>query len=207
MNKSQALRLPAVGAATLVSGAALVLSILFKVPLGFALLTLGGAVGGAVAFELSRMSSPTKARLRARLGAGALIGAAATAAYDGTRWLLVELGDLNYRPFEAFPLFGYAIVGQGAPPAIALTVGTIYHCLNGVTFAVFYCLLLAGRGWPFGVAWALALEALMFTLYPGWLDLEAVMKEFTVVSVTGHLAYGSTLGLLSQRRFSAPPHA
>lgn len=205
MNTYQMLRAPAVAAATLVSGAALALSILFKVPLGLALITLGGAVGLAVAFELSRMSSPVRARLRSRVMAGALAGVFSTAAYDGIRWLLVKLGSLNYSPFEAFPLFGYAIVGGGAPPAIALTVGTIYHYLNGITFAIFYCLLFGGRWWVLGVLWALVLEALMFTLYPGWLDIEAVMKEFTLVSVTGHLAYGSTLGMLSQRWFRASP--
>jgi hypothetical protein len=207
VNKYHTLRTPATAAAALVSGAALVISILFRVPLGFALVVLGGAAGIAVACELSRINSHTRSWLRLRFTAGALAGVFSTAAYDGVRWLLVELGNLSYQPFEAFPFFGYAIVGRGAPASVALTVGTIYHYVNGILFAVFYCLLLGGRKWFFGVLWALALEALMFTLYPGWLDLKAVMREFTFVSITGHLAYGSTLGVLSQRRFRASPNA
>ena len=43
----------------------------------------------------------------------------------------------------------------------------------------------------------------MLTVYPGWLDLQAVMAEFTLVSMIGHLSYGSILGVLSQRWFRA----
>jgi hypothetical protein len=45
----------------------------------------------------------------------------------------------------------------------------------------------------------MGLEAAMLTVYPGWLDLEAVMEEFVTVSVFGHLAYGTALGIISQR--------
>ena len=39
----------------------------------------------------------------------------------------------------------------------------------------------------------------MLLVYPHWLPLGRVMGEFTIVSVSGHLAYGVTLGVLVQR--------
>ena len=41
----------------------------------------------------------------------------------------------------------------------------------------------------------------MFTVYPGWLNLNAVIEEFAIVSVSGHLVYGLTLGVICQARF------
>jgi hypothetical protein len=48
----------------------------------------------------------------------------------------------------------------------------------------------------------MGLEAAMLAIYPGWLDLEAVMKEFVAVSVLGHIAYGTTLGMISQSKLT-----
>ena len=101
-------------------------------------------------------------------------------------------------PFETFLIFGQLIIGVDASRTAAYVVGTSYHFLNGIMFAIAYCFILGGRGWQYGVIWALGLEAAMFTLYPGWLNLEAVMKEFTIVSMTGHIAYGVVLGSLSR---------
>ena len=56
----------------------------------------------------------------------------------------------------------------------------------------------AGRPWWLGVVFALVLEAMMVSLYPGWLRVP-LTSEFVTLSVTGHLAYGSMLGAIARR--------
>ena len=198
VDQREALRSPFLAVAALSSGAALVVAIAFHRSLALTLGTFTALAGGAAAARISRLPTEMRRRLGAQALAGARIGLAATVAYDASRWLLVTFGHLAFRPFDTFYLFGYALLGRDASRSAALLAGTAYHYLNGLAFAVAYCLLLGGRRWPAGVAWALGLEAAMFTLYPGWLDLKAVMREFALVSVTGHLAYGATLGVLGQ---------
>ena len=43
----------------------------------------------------------------------------------------------------------------------------------------------------------------MLSIYPRWLDLKAVMAEFTMVSMSGHIVYGSVLGRISQLQLAA----
>ena len=45
----------------------------------------------------------------------------------------------------------------------------------------------------------MCLEIAMFSIYPSWLHLQAVMQEFTIVSISGHLVYGAVLGLFCNR--------
>lgn len=54
--------------------------------------------------------------------------------------------------------------------------------------------MLGTAGWWARVGWALVLEALMVTFYPGWLDVRA-FDEFLTVSVLGHVVHGSVLGV------------
>jgi hypothetical protein len=108
---------------------------------------------------------------------------------------------MTVSPFGAFKMFGELLIGP-APESVRFAVGTVYHYFNGVSFAIGYCFLLGGRNWKWGIAWGLLLEAAMLTIYPGWLDLEAVMAEFVSMSVLGHVAYGSVLGLIGQRRLA-----
>ena len=104
----------------------------------------------------------------------------------------------TFWPFDVFPIFGYAIAGSNVPHNVATIIGTFYHYTNGVLFAIAYTILFAPRGWWAGVLWALVLEALMLTIYPGWLHPRA-FNEFVSVSILGHLAYGSVLGSFSQQ--------
>ena len=138
-------------------------------------------------------------RLASLVRTGLIIGACATASYDLSRWLLVHALSIDFNPFGAFPLFGWGIGGAQLTRSVAFVVGAVYHVINGLSFALSYCLLLGGGWSPWAVLWALSLELVMFSVYPGWLNLKAVMVEFTIVSLTGHLAYGATLGLLSER--------
>lgn len=77
-----------------------------------------------------------------------------------------------------------------------------------MAFGCAYTVWFGHRRWPWGIAFALGLEAFMLAIYPGWLDLRT-LQEFTTMSVLGHLVYGSVLGLgtswLLRRRAAATP--
>jgi len=185
--------------AFLSSGAALLMYILFRVSLGLALICSFAFVVAVLARRFFALDPTRRLKLIQQIGSGILIGLLATAAYDLSRLTIVETFSMNVWPFEALRFFGYAIAGEEISRSTAVAVGALYHVTNGIFFSVSYCLLLAGRSWFYGVIWALGLEVLMFTVYPTWLNLDAVMKEFTVVSLAGHLAYGSVLGAMARR--------
>ncbi|HEX8210893.1 MAG TPA: DUF6789 family protein [Longimicrobium sp.] len=189
----------------LASGFALVATIVTDLPLWLSLASLGTMAVLLVCLRWSHSDAGGRLHLWAQMRAGCIAGLAATVAYDASRLLLVQLGRLPLSPFETFGIFGQLIVGGGAPSWLTIGVGTAYHVLNGVAFAIGYCFLLGGRSWRWGVAWGLGLEAGMLVLYPGWLQLEAVMVEFATMSFVGHLCYGSVLGVVSEHRLRPSP--
>jgi hypothetical protein len=190
-------------AAAMASGAALVVTVLTRVSLGLTLLC-GALCVAALGWQTSRRL-PAAARpvVVERLLAGLLAGLPATGAYDLVRLLVVRVGHLAIWPFDTLPLFGQAILGPGRPPGIVLAVGVCYHYLNGACFSAAYSLLFRHRLFVAGVAWAMGLEIAMLVVYPRWLPaLGPVLGEFTVVSLAGHTAFGTVIGLLAQ--FSPP---
>jgi hypothetical protein len=64
-------------------------------------------------------------------------------------------------------------------------------------FAVAYTILFGTVGWWAGILWALGLEALMLSVYPGWLNPQP-FGEFVSVSMLGHVAYGTVVGSLAR---------
>ncbi len=186
----------------LFSGAPLIVSIITGMSLAVSLLSSATLAAFVAAYQWSRTDARGRALLKATLITGLMAGAAATAAYDLTRISLVRLGQMKFYPFETFNRFGELLIGFDAPRELIFSVGTAYHLLNGIAFATAFCFLLGGRKWYYGVLWALGLEVLMFTTYTNWLDLSAVMEEFVAVSLTGHIAYGATFGLISQYRLN-----
>ena len=196
------------GAAFLSIGATLLTYIVFSVSMGLGLIAASVIVCSAFAFASSRMDSKLQQQVVKNIKIGIGIGILATIAYDLSRLLLVTTFQIKLWPFEAFPHFGYAIAGPQISRTVAIIIGTLYHVINGVFFSVSYCVLLGTKRWFYGILWALGLEVLMFSIYPTWLNLDAVMKEFTIVSVTGHLAYGAVLGSLAKswvpKRIVAP---
>jgi hypothetical protein len=186
--------------AMLASGIALIVSVLTGLPLWLTLGLLGTTAILLVSLRWLQSDEAARQCLWAQLLSGMVAGLAATAAYDASRFLLVYLGRLPLSPFETFGIFGQLIAGDGRPGWLTYGVGTAYHILNGTAFGIGYCFLLGGRNWKWGVAWGLGLEAGMLALYPGWLQLDAVLVEFTTMSFVGHLFYGAVLGLVSQRR-------
>jgi hypothetical protein len=181
------------------SGAALVVTVLTRVSLGLTLLS-GAVCVVALLWQSWRRLTPA-ARLVAleRMRTGLLAGIPATGAYDLARLLLVETSGVSIWPFDTFPLFGQAILGTALPPGVTLAVGTGYHYLNGMCFGAAYSVLFRRRLFAFGILWAMGLELAMLAVYPRWLpQLGRVLGEFTAVSLTGHLAYGTALGLVVQ---------
>lgn len=156
-------------------------------------LTLGILFGFVALVGRQRLRHlPLDARrlVRRRAAAGLIAGLLGVAAYDVARVLLVQVLHYQLDPFGTWPIFGQLIIG-GDKGTAQWIVGTGYHYLNGVMFAVARCMLLPGRLWLFGVAWALGLEAFTLTFYPGWLNLhDIVLQEFTVVSMGGILRTG-----------------
>ncbi len=132
-----------------------------------------------------------------------MAGAAATVAYDASRFLVASLPGVNVRPWEALPLFGQLLTGFDATTAVAIAAGFAYHTANGVGFGITYAVLFGRRGIAAGIGFALVLEAAMLAVYPGLLDIRT-RAEFTSISMLGHVAYGATLGWIVQRSRGHP---
>ncbi|WP_063127313.1 DUF6789 family protein [Nocardia fusca] len=188
------------------TGAALLGYFLTGVPLWAG---VGGTVGfavGAWAVLYQYLTSESRVVLAHRVRIGLLAGAAATAAYDLSRYMLVAVSGSNVRPFAAWPLFGELLGAGPRTQSAALVVGFSYHLVNGLGFAVAFTVVLGDRGVLAGVAWALILEALMVSFYPGWLGMKA-LAEFVSVTIVGHVVYGIVLGFLSRRLVRRDPRA
>jgi hypothetical protein len=189
-----------VGLAAGFSGLAVVGTILTGVPLALfegALLVM--PVGVAVAV-VRRVPKPVAREVWRVVRAGILAGALATLAYDVTRTILAAFDPSPYSPFEAIRMFGLGVVPATAPIEVVMTAGFAIHLLNGSSFGVVYSVF-AGRGatstrgaLTSGIAWGLTLELLQSILYPGWLHITTVLREFLVISGLGHIVYGATLG-------------
>jgi hypothetical protein len=182
----------------LASGAALIVHVLTTISLGVSLVGAGIIVIGVGTLTWMHLPSIARTEIVQRAKVGLIAGFLATIAYDVSRWLIVTLFHDTFAPFDIFPIFGHAIAGTNLSPTVATTIGILYHYTNGILFAVTYAILLAPRGWWAGILWALGLEALMLTIYPGWLH-PAPFQEFVSVSILGHVAYGSVLGIVSRQ--------
>lgn len=181
------------------SGAALMVAIFFGMSLALTL-PLFALFSSIVLFlKYARGRSADRLDIRACAKTGLVAGIVATLAYDTLRLALVKFLGLSFAPLGALPHFGHLLIGNGASTRAAWIAGSAYHYLNGITFSIAYCFVLGGRNWKWGIAWALGLETAMFMVYPGWLHLSGMMEEFTIVSLSGHVAYGIVLGSLSQK--------
>ncbi len=182
------------GALFLVTGAGLVIHIVVGLPLW---LTVPGGTLLAIAV-LSWLNVLTGSKLREPVSIGLRAGAIATLGYDMTRVAVVHLFSLHTKPFVAWPHFGSAIVGAGASETARWVAGGLFHLTNGLAFAIAYTYWFRDRGPLAGIAFALVLECFMLGLYPGWLKISDY-APFVFVSLTGHLFYGTTIGVLARR--------
>lgn len=181
----------------LTTGAALVAHIITGIML-IGLAALGLSVACVVSTLIWRRSTGRdRTALRRYLRVGMIAGLLATGAYDLSRYVLIEVLGFTFSPFDIFSLFGQALLGAHRTGLLVTAAGVSFHLANGVGFAIAYTVWFGRRGLVAGIAWALALELLMVTFYPGWLGLKA-LDEFLQVSIVGHLAYGSALGSLAR---------
>jgi len=190
----------------LFTGAALLAAVLLHLSLALTLGILGAFAVALATLALRIVPVASRRELAVRAAAGAAGGALGVGLYDGVRLGIVSLGHLRTDPFAAVPFFGALITGADPHSHVASDIGLVYHYANGVFFGVSFGIALGRRSWWWGIPWALALELLMLTIYPGWLKIgPAMMEEFTVVSLSGHLAYGTGLGVATTalvRRFA-----
>lgn len=181
------------GLAALFSGAALVFHILTGFSLRYGLLLVASLLVIALVIGLVRLPAPRRRLLLQMVGVGVLSGMLATASYDASKFILSQLDPSPYNPFELNRIFGVLLIGASAPPPVIYLVGTGFHLLNGVSFAVAFCFLFGRRGILAGVLWGVFLETFQLTLYPGWLDIK-FYQEFVTISSLSHLVYGAVLG-------------
>lgn len=158
------------GATACASGAALLTYILSGVSLLGAVVVMvlvGVAQSGVL---LRRATGVQRAALRRTIGYGVAGGLAATAVYDAVRLVLVRVFGFDFWPFDIFGVFGRALLGDGSAAWLTSAAGVTYHLLNGVGFGLAFAIWTGDRASPaWGVAWALVLEGLMVSVYPGWL--------------------------------------
>ena len=175
------------------SGVSLLLAIggYVSLPMSFIFIALAGSGNGY--FLWNKLSQQQKNLLKRRFNLGLFAGALATAAYDGSRFILCKLFFPALTPFKAFPFFG-KLIFPAAGNELAWAVGSVYHCINGLSFAVAYAIGFSGKPVIYAVLYAFFLEVLMLIVYPDVLDLSKVLEEFTIVSMTGHFFYGLVLG-------------
>ncbi len=185
------------------TGGALLVYFIFDIPLLAGLAATVGLAAGVWRVIWSAMTRIEKDEVLRRVIIGLLAGAMATLAYDVSRWALVELTRAQLHPFAAWPLFGELLGAGHHETFLAFAIGFAFHVANGLSFAVGYTIVWAEKGPVWGVAWALVLETLMVSFYPGWLGLKA-LDEFLSVTIFGHVAYGLVLGWFAQRRAQAP---
>lgn len=196
-------RLVLVGA-PLATGAALLLYVLAGWSLLAALGVTALITGATAVYGWSRLGPFARAWARRRVLAGIAAGVVATIGYDAVRLALVRFGGFTFWPFDIFGVFGRALLGDLADPAVLRVAGVTYHLANGICFGVAYALVWGRRGVLAGLAWAMGLEALMVGIYPGWLRIDTLLGEFLSVSLLGHLTYGLLLGSIAQRLLRTP---
>ena len=129
-----------------------------------------------------------------RLRAGLIAGALGLIAYDTVRLAIYMSGILSFYPFHALPRLGALMTGQPPETQAAIVAGWLYHFWNGFNFAIIYALVAGPRKFYWGVLWAMMLEIGMLLSYPTFLQVRDDWA-FRLVSLIGHIVYGTVLGL------------
>lgn len=176
------------------TGAALLIYIISGISLLAAagLVLVLATIAGALIWR--RADGRSRQTLRTYIWVGAIAGVLATSAYDLSRFFLIEVTGIAFWPFDIFNVFGQALVGAGYSGPWVRMAGLLYHFANGIGFALAYTIVAGRRGVWAGILWAMILELMMVSVYPGWLDMRA-LDEFLQVSVIGHVVYGAVLGV------------
>jgi hypothetical protein len=190
-----------IGLAAGFSGVAVILTILSGVPLSITEAALVVVPLTAIVVVSRRVPRHIVREVWRVARAGVVGGVAATLVYDITRTVLSIYDPSPYNPFEAIRQFGLGMLPTGTRLPLVMAAGFVVHFVNGSSFGVIYATV-AGRHVTTpraavlsGLAWGLTLEFVQSILYPGWLQIATVLREFLVISAIGHITYGLTLGL------------
>jgi len=193
----RALRWSLLGSAS-VSLAALVAHVFKVLPMPF-FLEVFGVPSLLVIYALAAYAKKINARMLTNgLWVGLWAGLAATAVYDGVRFVVERAHLFGYNGFVPILMFGSWITGQAATTTAAKIAGWSYHYWNGATFAVIYTLTFGRKRWWWGLGYGILMECCMLGLFPFFLRVTNKL-DFIAVSMIGHLAYGAVLGLLAQQ--------
>lgn len=138
-------------------------------------------------------------RLGKAIITGALAGFVATIGLDIVRLSGVSLGLMPNLP----PMFGSMLTGLPPETSTSVTVGYIYHFLNGITFGIIYAVIFGRIKWFVGIGYGLFIELGMMISPPmvmmaGFFGLK-MGYSILVVSLIAHIVFGAVLGLLVQR--------
>ena len=110
----------------------------------------------------------------------------ATLAYDGVRWAIQETAPLDYDGFRSINIFGSLILGKPESALDARIAGWTYHFWNGISFCVMYALVAGPARWYWGLAWGMALEMMMISIYPVAFAIQRSDPAFLAISMTGN---------------------
>src|SRR5687768_16124694 len=141
----------------LATGASLVIYIVSGFSLLGATAISIATVAGFGRWRWLQLSPDERTTLARTLKVGLISGALATAAYDGFRYLIIEVFAISFWPFDIFTHFGRGLVGVDAPTAVVTAAGVLFHIANGVGFATAYTVAFGRSGWVAGIAWAMCL--------------------------------------------------
>lgn len=159
-------------------------ALIIAVPVGIA----------AMAVILAIAHSESERGLRRRVFVGFCAGMAGLAAYDLIRLCLQGLG-LVHSPFKAIVLYGESLASGST---LAPTLGWGFHIWNGLSFAIFYIIIVRVPSVLTAVIWALCLDLLQTLTVTKMPGIE-IGQEFLTASVVGHLAFGCAVGAVGGR--------
>jgi hypothetical protein len=143
---------------------------------------------------------------------GVIAGFLACVAYDMFRLPFVLLSNSGSHSvwalplFKVMPAFGRLILGRtvahASPSLEANILGWTYHFSNGVGLGIMYVAAMGNpskRHWLWAVAFAVGLEIAMLTMPYADLFSIRITPYFVLLTLTAHLVFGVTLGLVSRR--------
>jgi hypothetical protein len=143
------------GAAFLATGAALVTYIASGISLWLTALGASAIAGLTTRAIWRRLNESRRLLLKQRLISGLIAGLIATAAYDLSRFALIEITGIRFWPFDVFRVFGQALMGSAFGDGMTRTAGFLYHVANGLGFGVTYAVWMGERGISAGIGFAM----------------------------------------------------
>jgi hypothetical protein len=137
-----------------------------------------------------------------RLVTGIWTGSAAYVAYNLYRIPFVLAGQPL---FKVFPVYGLLVTGVPSDSIVSQIVGLAYGFSNGVTFGIMFVMVVGGGWWFYAVIWGLILEsAMVASPYPVYFGIPITLA-FITISLTAHVVFGTTMGLLVRKYIARTP--